>query len=142
MQRGPRLKLILLGALALALSSCSLGVQDGVLDSFDAQGPIAADLAWLFWLVFWIAAVVFVLVQGGLAFTLFRFRDKKDDDSEPKQTEGNPVLEVVWTVIPVVILAAIAVLSFAQLGVEYFQEHQVRIFGLVIFLLACLGVVA
>jgi hypothetical protein len=40
------------------------------------------------------------------------------------------------------ILAAIAVLSFAQLGVEYFQEHQVRIFGLVIFLLACLGVVA
>jgi len=40
------------------------------------------------------------------------------------------------------ILAAIAVLSFAQLGVEYFQEDQVRIFGLVIFLLACLGVVA
>jgi len=40
------------------------------------------------------------------------------------------------------ILAAIAVLSFAQLGVEYFQEDQVRIFGLVIFLLACLGVAA
>ncbi len=110
MLRGPRLKLILLGAIALVLSSCSLGVQDGVLDSFDAQGPIAADLAWLFWLVFWIAAAVFVLVQGGLAFTLFRFRSKNDDDGvEPKQTEGNPVLEVVWTVIPVVILAAIAV---------------------------------
>ena len=37
------------------------------------------------------------------------------------------------------ILAAIAVLSFAQLGVEYFQEHQVRLFNLVVFLLACLG---
>jgi len=40
------------------------------------------------------------------------------------------------------ILAAIAVLSFAQLGVEYFQENQVRIFGLVIFLLSCLGILA
>lgn len=108
--RGPRLKLILLGALALVLSSCSLGVQDGVLDSFDAQGPIAEDLANLYWLVFWIAAVIFVLVQGGLAYTMIRFRAKKDDDGvEPKQVEGNPVLEVIWTVIPVVILAAVAV---------------------------------
>lgn len=40
------------------------------------------------------------------------------------------------------ILAAIAVLSFAQIGVEYFQENQVRIFGLVILLLACLGLAA
>ncbi len=37
------------------------------------------------------------------------------------------------------ILAAIAILSFAQLGVEYFQEHQVRLFNLVILLLVCLG---
>ena len=39
------------------------------------------------------------------------------------------------------LLAAIAVLSFAQLGIEYFQENQVRLFGLVILLLACLGLV-
>ncbi len=37
------------------------------------------------------------------------------------------------------ILAAIAVLSFAQLGVEYFQENSVRLFNLVIFCLSCLG---
>ena len=39
------------------------------------------------------------------------------------------------------ILVAIAVLVFAQVGVEYYQEHQVRLFNLVVFLLACLGLV-
>ena len=40
------------------------------------------------------------------------------------------------------LFAAIAVLSFAQLGVEYFQENQVRVFGIVILLLACLVILA
>jgi len=37
------------------------------------------------------------------------------------------------------ILLAIAILSFAQIGAEYYQEHQVRLFNLVVFLLSCLG---
>ena len=37
------------------------------------------------------------------------------------------------------LFAAIAVLGFAQVGVEYYQENQVRVFSLVIVLLACLG---
>ena len=37
------------------------------------------------------------------------------------------------------ILLAIAILTFAQIGAEYYQEHQVRLFNLVVFLLACLG---
>jgi hypothetical protein len=40
------------------------------------------------------------------------------------------------------LFAAIAILSFAQIGVEYYQENQVRVFGLVIVLLSCLGIVA
>ena len=40
------------------------------------------------------------------------------------------------------LFAAIAILSFAQIGVEYYQENQVRVFGLVIVLLSCLGLVA
>tara|TARA_R100001510_G_C7553276_1_gene136190 strand:- start:309 stop:443 length:135 start_codon:yes stop_codon:yes gene_type:complete len=40
------------------------------------------------------------------------------------------------------LFAAIAILSFAQLGIEFFQENQVRVFGIVIFLLSCLGLFA
>lgn len=98
-----------LAVLALVASACSWTVQDGVLDSLAPEGPIAEDLAGLFWLVFWIATVVFVLVQGGLIYVMIRFRARQGDESEPKQVHGNAKLEVVWTVIPVLILAAIAV---------------------------------
>ena len=37
------------------------------------------------------------------------------------------------------ILLAIAILTFAQIGAEYYQESQVRLFNLVVFLLSCLG---
>jgi hypothetical protein len=37
------------------------------------------------------------------------------------------------------ILVAIAVLTFAQVGVEYYQENQVRLFNLVVLLLSCLA---
>jgi len=57
--------------------------------------------------VLW-ATVVFVLVEGALLFAIFRFR-AKPGDPEPKQTHGNTTLEVVWTIIPAIILAFIAV---------------------------------
>jgi len=37
------------------------------------------------------------------------------------------------------ILVAILVLTFAQVGAEFYQEHQVRLFNLVVLLLACLA---
>ncbi|MEZ4585024.1 MAG: cytochrome c oxidase subunit II [Gemmatimonadales bacterium] len=57
--------------------------------------------------VLW-ATIVFVLVEGALLFAIFRFR-AKPGDPEPKQTHGNTTLEVVWTIIPAIILAFIAV---------------------------------
>ena len=37
------------------------------------------------------------------------------------------------------ILVAIAILTFAQVGAEFYQEHQVRLFNLVVLLLVCLA---
>jgi cytochrome c oxidase subunit II len=54
------------------------------------------------------ALLVFVLVEGVLLYAIFRFRGKPGDP-EPHQTHGNTIVEVVWTVIPALILAAIAV---------------------------------
>ena len=75
---------------------------------FEPAGPNAERLDSLFWMVFWIATVVFFLVLGALVVMLVVFRDK-GDGREPKQTHGSPKLEVIWTVIPALILAAIAV---------------------------------
>ena len=54
------------------------------------------------------ALVVFVLVEGILIYAIFRFRGKPNDP-EPHQTHGNTTVEIVWTVVPALILAAIAV---------------------------------
>ncbi len=54
------------------------------------------------------AVVVFVLVEGALLYAIFRFRGKPGD-AEPKQVHGNTTVEIIWTVVPALILAAIAV---------------------------------
>jgi cytochrome c oxidase subunit 2 len=54
------------------------------------------------------AVVVFILVEGALVFAILKFRGKPTDP-EPKQTHGNTTVEIVWTIIPAVILALIAV---------------------------------
>jgi len=57
---------------------------------------------------FYWAFGVFVLVEGALLYAVFRFRGKPGD-AEPRQVHGNTAVEIVWTVIPALILAAIAV---------------------------------
>jgi cytochrome c oxidase subunit II len=54
------------------------------------------------------AVAVFVLVEGALLYAIFRFRGKPGDP-EPQQIHGNTTIEIIWTVIPALILAAIAV---------------------------------
>ena len=97
---------------SLLLSACAFldAGQDQPLTTFEPSGPFAEKIDSLFWLVFWIATGVFVLVMAGLVVILVFFRDKgKGDQKEPKQLHGSPKLEVVWTVIPALILAGIAV---------------------------------
>jgi cytochrome c oxidase subunit II len=57
---------------------------------------------------FYWALGVFVLVEGALLYAIFRFRGRPDDP-EPRQVHGNTTVEIIWTVIPALILAAIAV---------------------------------
>jgi cytochrome c oxidase subunit 2 len=56
-----------------------------------------------------LATIVFVVVELALVYAIFRFRARKNDDTEPKQTHGNMPLEIAWSIAPAVILAIIAV---------------------------------
>ncbi len=104
--------LALIGA-TLLLASCA-GREDQPLTTFDPAGPFAERIDGLFWPVFWIATVVFILVQGAIIVAVILFRDKKGR-KEPKQLHGNAKLEVLWTIIPAVILAGIAVPSVSAI---------------------------
>lgn len=103
-------RLLALGGAALLLTSCSIIEIDSPLTTFDPAGPNSQQIDNLFWLVFTIATVIFFLVMGALIVILVLFRDRgKKSTQEPKQLHGSPKLEVAWTVIPALILAAIAV---------------------------------
>ena len=57
---------------------------------------------------FWWALAVFILVEGALLYAILRFKGRPDD-AEPPQIHGNTTIEIIWTVIPAIILAFIAV---------------------------------
>ena len=66
-------------------------------------GPQACDIVNIYASIFWIAMAVLVVVGGLIVYAALRFRRK--DDVEPAQVHGNPRLEVLWTAVPVVIVA-------------------------------------
>src|SRR3712207_6195289 len=95
-----------LGLLALAVAGCSPERYPQTallpLSDFARIGDSVQDQT------FYWALGVFVLVEGALIYSIFRFRGRPDDP-EPSQIHGNTTIEIIWTLIPALILAAIAV---------------------------------
>ena len=101
-------KVALLLVAVIALSACA--GADLPQDTLAPEGPVARKQDSLWNLVFIVAVVVFVLVEALLVLVLVRFRARPGQEGElPKQTHGNAKLEVLWTIIPALILAFIAV---------------------------------
>jgi cytochrome c oxidase subunit 2 len=104
--RPPAGALPLLCALALVLAGCSPERYPQTallpLSDFARIGDSVQDQT------FYWALAVFVLVEGALLYSIFRFRGRPDDP-EPSQIHGNTTIEIIWTLVPALILAAIAV---------------------------------
>lgn len=101
---------LLVGA-ALVLGGCAIGgdtAGEFPQNALDPEGPIARQQDALWNLVFPIAVGVFILVQGLILVAVIRFRDR-GEDAPPRQVAGNTRLELIWTAIPALILAVIAV---------------------------------
>src|SRR5436190_19687488 len=74
--------------------------------------PQARLLSDLFWITLGIALIVFVAVEFLIIYTALRFRKPRGVTlPEPQQITGNTRLEILWTVLPAVLLAVLFVLS-------------------------------
>lgn len=98
-----------LAVLALFLLAAAGCAKNAPLDTLRPASPIAQQIKDLWDLVFISAVVVFVIVEGLIVVLLIRFRQRKGDDSLPKQVHGNTRMEVGWTILPAAILAVLAV---------------------------------
>jgi len=119
------------GALALLmvllLTACAENAPQDVLKP---AGPVAREADQLWDITFGIAVVVFILVEGALVFTVLKFRRRPG--REAAQFHGNTRVEVALTVIPALILAAIAiptVSSIFSLAAEPPGALQVKLIG-------------
>ena len=116
-------------AAGLLLSACSNG---GPQDTWDAAGPVAQQQKDLLVPILWIAAGVFVFVEGGFILISLRFRHRKNRERTPAQTHGNTRLEIGWTIAPAVVLAVVMVPTVAmiwELDIRNPEAMQVTVKG-------------
>ncbi|RMF00030.1 MAG: cytochrome c oxidase subunit II [Chloroflexi bacterium] len=78
--------------------------------------PIAASaeatpIDWLFNLHMQVIAFLFAMIMVFVLYSVFAFRRKPGDDSDGDYFHGHTTLEIVWTIVPLVI-----VLYFSYLG--------------------------
>src|ERR1043165_6965576 len=81
-----------------------------------SAAPTMDDIVWFHEFVLWIIVAITAFVLALLLIIIVKFNAKANPT--PSKTTHNTLLEVAWTVIPVVILVVIAVPSFRILFVQ------------------------
>ena len=100
----------------LALAAAPLAAAGQGFSPPPPKTPSGEAIKGLYWFVFAICAVVFVLVESALILFIIRFRRRRGTpaDAEGPQIHGNTRLEIIWTLIPALILVGIAVVVFVR----------------------------
>ncbi|CAN1209155.1 Cytochrome c oxidase subunit 2 [Tumidithrix helvetica PCC 7403] len=109
MKRKNIISVLILTALIVA-ASIWYGQNHGLLPL--ALGPEAALYDSLFGTLIGIAFGLFLIVQGVLIFSIFRFRQRKGDDTDGPAIHENLRLELIWTAIPTVMVMWVGIYSF------------------------------
>ena len=63
----------------------------------------------IFWMIFWLTAAVFVITQGAYISYLIRYRRRPG--VKAYYSHGNNTLEIIWTTLPTFIFLALAIYS-------------------------------
>ncbi len=83
-----------------------------------ASSPVMAKIEELHDLVMVIITLVTIFVAALLLYVVWRYSARRN--AHPSQTSHNTVLEIAWTLIPVLILVVIAIPSFRLI---YFEDR-------------------
>ena len=95
-----------------------VGQPDGRAALQDQFSPIGEEAAWFHnWILMPAITAISLFVLGLLGWVILRYR--RGANPVPSRTTHNTVLEVVWTLVPVLILVLIAVPSIRLLSHQY-----------------------
>ena len=127
----------LVGFLAMGYLGAQIESEDPIVETFTPEGifvqpdaewntsilesrtPEAREIRKLGWLVVFIAAGIFLVVEFLLIFAIFRYRKtaKSDDGSEPVQLYGSNPIELAWTIIPIMIVFVLCLATIRTIQV-------------------------
>jgi cytochrome c oxidase subunit II len=91
-------------------SPWQLGFQGSV-------SPVMDDITWFHDFLLWIITVITLFVLALMIYVMVKFNARANPT--PSRTTHNTLVEVLWTVIPVLILVVIAIPSFRLLYYQY-----------------------
>lgn len=100
----------LLIGIVLTLVSLWYGQNHGLMPEAASDEAVLVD--GLFNTMMTVSVGLFLLVEGILIFSAFKFRRRPGDDSDAAPVFGNVPLEILWTAIPAIIVLGISVYSF------------------------------
>jgi cytochrome c oxidase subunit 2 len=124
--RGSTLQLGLLGAVA-AVIGVALGL---LIDWFPTPASTQADPIDTLWDVLLIASIpIFVLVQAVVLYCVWKFRMRPGQElQDGPPIHGNTRLEVIWTVIPAILILGLCTYAYFVLtDIEEAQAREMRI---------------
>ncbi len=108
------------GALLLTSSQAlAAGIGQPEPWQMDRQVPVtenARDILQFESWVHWLSLAICVFVLGLILWCIYRFSEKRNPT--PSKTTHNTLIEVAWTIVPVLILVAVAIPSFRLLRVQ------------------------
>jgi cytochrome c oxidase subunit 2 len=96
------------GGLALALASPAFA--EWKLNMTEGVTPLSHEIYSLHMLILWICVAIAVLVFGAMIYSLVKFRKSAGAVADVNLTHSTKV-EIIWTIVPVVILVAMAIPS-------------------------------
>jgi len=71
----------------------------------------AGRIDFVFWFVIAICIAIFAIVAAVMIYAVVRFRVRPDDHEDGPPIHGHTGLEITWTVIPFILVTAIAIVS-------------------------------
>ncbi len=109
MRRGSILQLVLIGLAAGAIATCVAVFIPWLPTPASRQ---AGRIDFVYWFATWISLFIFAVVVAIMVYAMINFRAASPDDwSDGPPVHGNTRIEIIWTIIPAVLVTAIAIVS-------------------------------
>lgn len=110
------------------LSIIAVGCGNPSMSALDPSGVVAEQQLNMILISLGVMILVFAVVIALWTYVVIKFRERPGQEKLiPKQVEGNHVLEIIWTAVPILLLIVIAipmVMMTFSLAEEYSEEEH------------------